>query len=87
MCAFVQCSTVVLVADNMQKFDHSSDIILKYLLVQCDMGHGQVLKCSSIGGDTVKCLQSLQWCVVGLRRAEAAEEWFILCLLSLAHRL
>ena len=57
MCAFVKCSTLIPVADTVQKFDHSSAIILIYLLIQHNVGRGRILKRNLIGRDTGKRLR------------------------------
>ena len=52
MCALVECSNVIPMADNMQKFDHSPEISLIYLLIRRNVGRGRALKRNLIGGDT-----------------------------------
>ena len=73
-CALAECSSVIPVASNWQKFGHSPDIILIDLLIRRNMGRGRILKRNLIGGDTEKPLRGHQWCVVGLRRAAAEDE-------------
>ncbi len=53
------CSGVIPVPHNVQKFGHSSDIILIYLFIRRNVGRDRTLKRSSIDRDTGKCLRGL----------------------------
>lgn len=51
MCALVECSTVIPVTDDLQKFGHSSNIIFDILLIRRNVGRGRILKRNLVGKD------------------------------------